>query len=213
MPGGVWSAEEQALLKRAGRLYELQWSMAYECEPELRKRSINSIRNTGKKLMGDDTVGESGGGLRIDTDPEAVAQEASLFCRTRQRAWVPSCIKDHLPEVEPQAETERPDPTDRRATLVTASKDGERVVASLEAERRQVLASILAEWDQADHAGQLTPLECWRRWSRWPWLAEAGSSHRHSRRPPQPVPTGHSGAARRAMVSSRQPCPPGGPKR
>jgi DNA-binding MarR family transcriptional regulator len=63
----------------------------------------------------------------------------------------PSTISRHLDAVAGRGWVRRlPDPTDRRATLVTASKDGERVVARLEAERRRVLASILAEWDQAD---------------------------------------------------------------
>jgi DNA-binding MarR family transcriptional regulator len=33
---------------------------------------------------------------------------------------------------------------------VTATKSGERVVARLEAERRRVLADVLAGWDQTD---------------------------------------------------------------
>jgi DNA-binding MarR family transcriptional regulator len=63
----------------------------------------------------------------------------------------PSTISRHLDAVEVRGWVRRlSDPTDRRATLVTASKDGERVVARLEAERRRVLASVLAEWDQTD---------------------------------------------------------------
>ena len=63
----------------------------------------------------------------------------------------PSTISRHLHAVEVRGWVLRlSDPTDRRATLVTATKDGERVVARLETERRRVLASVLAGWDQAD---------------------------------------------------------------
>lgn len=63
----------------------------------------------------------------------------------------PSTISRHLRAVEVRGWVRRvPDPGDRRAALVTATKSGERVVARLETERRRVLASVLAGWDRAD---------------------------------------------------------------
>ena len=63
----------------------------------------------------------------------------------------PSTISRHLRAVETRDWVRRvPDPDDRRAALVTATKSGERVVARLEAERRRVLADVLAGWDQTD---------------------------------------------------------------
>jgi DNA-binding MarR family transcriptional regulator len=63
----------------------------------------------------------------------------------------PSTISRHLRAVEVRGWVRRvADPGDRRAALVTATKSGERVVARLEAERRRVLAAVLAGWDQTD---------------------------------------------------------------
>jgi DNA-binding MarR family transcriptional regulator len=42
------------------------------------------------------------------------------------------------------------DPSTISRHLVTATKSGERVVALLETERRRVLATVLAGWDQTD---------------------------------------------------------------
>ena len=63
----------------------------------------------------------------------------------------PSTISRHLRAIELKGWVRRlSDPGDRRATLVAATKDGERAVAQLDAERRRVLAGVLAGWSQGD---------------------------------------------------------------
>jgi len=63
----------------------------------------------------------------------------------------PSTISRQLRAIELKGWVQRlSDPGDRRATLVAATKDGEKVVAQLEAERRRVLADVLAGWNQGD---------------------------------------------------------------
>ena len=63
----------------------------------------------------------------------------------------PSTISRHLDAVEIRGWVRRlSDPADRRATLVTATRAGEQVVARLETERRRLLAEVLAGWDRTD---------------------------------------------------------------
>jgi DNA-binding MarR family transcriptional regulator len=63
----------------------------------------------------------------------------------------PSTISRHLRVVEARGWVERrPDPLDRRAALVVATREGQRVVTDLERERRQALAAVLADWDPED---------------------------------------------------------------
>lgn len=63
----------------------------------------------------------------------------------------PSTISRQLRAIEVKGWVLRlSDPADRRATLVAATKDGEQAVAQLEAERRRVLADVLAGWNQDD---------------------------------------------------------------
>ncbi len=63
----------------------------------------------------------------------------------------PSTISRHLRAVETRGWVERhADADDRRATLVAATGEGNRVVTRLEAERRSLLAEVLADWDARD---------------------------------------------------------------
>lgn len=63
----------------------------------------------------------------------------------------PSTISRHLRSVERRGWVERhADPADRRAALVYATSEGERVVARLEAERRSYISGVLADWEPSD---------------------------------------------------------------
>lgn len=113
MAGRFWTDAEIARLMKAGQLYESQWRLVTHCETW--DRTYNALWTKYNELVnsGDDPPAADYEPLRIETDPEAVAEEVAAFCEVpTNRSFVPSVLQDYVGEAEPVSEAAPSDLTD-----------------------------------------------------------------------------------------------------